>query len=156
MLSQIEQLVEKENIRELKYRYFRGLDTNDWAVFESTMTESCVGLYSDGDVSFENREEIVSFMKEKLSGERMLTLHHGHHPEIEILDENTARGTWYLEDTVLILDAATRLYGTGIYEDRYEKVRGEWKIAHTGYKRLFECVEPLDEKHAVLKNMFSQ
>ena len=33
------ELLEIEKIKQLKARYFRALDTNDWALFGSTLTE---------------------------------------------------------------------------------------------------------------------
>ena len=57
---------------------------------------------------------------------------------------------------ILDLSNSVRLYGAGIYNDRYVKSEGEWKIAHTGYARTFECVEPLGEHHNVMKNMFAK
>ena len=30
------------------------------------------------------------------------------------------------------------LHGTALYEDRYMKVDGSWKISHTGYDRIYE------------------
>lgn len=151
----MEELLEIEKIKQLKARYFRALDTNDWELFASTLAEDCPGSYSDGDLSFENRQGIVDFMRENLSGDRILTLHHGHHPEITLVDENHATGIWYLEDTVLALDAGIRIYGAAIYNDEYRKVDGEWVISSIGYRRTFECSEPLADGHAVLKNMFS-
>ncbi len=148
-------LLEIEKIRQLKARYFRALDTNDWPLFSETMTSDCIGRYSDGDLSFDNRAGIVDFMKKNLSGDKMLTMHHGHHPEITIVDENSAQGIWYLEDTVIALESSVRIYGAAIYNDEYKKVNGEWLISQIGYKRTFECVEPLPEGHRVLKNMFA-
>ena len=150
------ELLEIEKIKQLKARYFRALDTNDWVLFESTFTPDCPASYSDGDLCFPDRASIVEFMRENLSGDRMLTMHHGHHPEIEIIDETTANGIWYLEDTVLALDANLRIYGAGIYDDGYTKVDGEWKISRIGYKRTFECMEPIGDNHVVQKNMFAQ
>ncbi|MOA63940.1 hypothetical protein D3C78_1898390 [compost metagenome] len=42
------------------------------------------------------------------------------------------------------LDEQTLLNGSAIYEDRYIKVQGEWRILQTGYKRLLEMIGPLD------------
>ncbi len=147
-------LFEIEKIKQLKARYFRALDTNDWALFSATLAENCTAEYSDGDLCFESRDGIVHFMRENLSGDRILTMHHGHHPEIEIIDDNTATGIWYLEDTVLALDVGMRIYGAAIYSDQYRKEGGDWVISHTGYRRTFECAEPLDKTHSVVKNMF--
>ena len=149
------ELLEKDQILQLKARYFRGLDTKDWDLFAATMTDDVAGRYSDGQLSFDGKEPLVSFMKENLSIATVVTMHHGHHPEIVINDDgNTASGVWYLQDMVIDLVGKTRLYGAAIYSDEYRKVDGEWKISKTGYSRTFEFVEPLSDKHVVLQSMF--
>lgn len=119
------------------------------------MSADCTGGYNSGKLSFDKRDDIVSFMRENLSGEKVLTLHQGHQPEIEIIDENSARGSWYLQDVVIQLEAGVRIDGSALYEDRYRKEDGEWKICATGYKRIFEAVEPLGEGHMITENMFA-
>lgn len=149
------ELLEIEKIKQLKARYFRALDTNDWALFADTLSEDCVARYSGGEYSFDGRDTIVGFMAEHMSGDKFLSMHNGHHPEIELTSELTADGIWYLEDTVILLEAGTRMYGAGIYADKYVKVNDEWKISETGYERIFECVEQLGDNHVVTANMFS-
>ena len=137
----MEILFEIEKIKQLKARYFRALDTNDWELFAATLSEDCAGSYSDGDLSFVDRDAIVAFMRDNLSGDKILTLHHGHHPEIEIVDATTATGVWYLEDIVLALDAGIRIYGGAIYADEYRKVDGQWCITCSRVqKRGAECL----------------
>ena len=156
MQELVKELVEKEAIRELKARYFRGLDSKDWSLFSSTMTEDVKGRYSGGKLSFEDRESLVQFMVENLSKGTVVTMHQGHHPEITIADDGeSANGTWYLQDMVIDLVAKTRLYGAAIYQDEYRKVDGEWKINLTGYSRTFEFIEPLTDSHQVLQSMFA-
>ena len=152
----MQEFIDKEAIKELKARYFRGLDTKDWELFGSTMTDDVKGRYSSGQLSFDGLEDLVKFMVENLSIGTVVTMHHGHHPEISI-DESgdTAKGVWYLQDMVIDLVGKTRLYGAAIYKDEYRKVNGEWKISRTGYDRTFEFVEPLGNDHVVLQNMFS-
>lgn len=152
----MDELLEVEKIKQLKARYLRGLDTNDWDTFAASMTQDCRGRYNDGKLSFDSRDEIVAFMRENLSGDKVITLHQGHHPEIEIIDDKHARGTWYLQDLVIHLEAGIRLYGSAIYSDVYRKVDDDWKIAETGYQRVFEAVEPLDAGHQLTQNMFGQ
>lgn len=149
------ELIAVEQIKQLKARYLRGLDTNDWTVFASTMTEDCSAQYNGGKLSFTTREAIVSFMRENLSGDKVLTLHQGHQPEIYLIDKSNARASWYLQDLVIHLEAGMRIYGSAIYEDAYRLEDGEWKICATGYKRIFEAIEPLGEGHSVTENMFS-
>jgi hypothetical protein len=65
-------------------------------------------------------------------------MHHGHHPEIDIIDATTATGIWYLEDYLIFVDTNSRLHGAGLYDDRYVKHADGWRIQHTGYSRTFE------------------
>jgi hypothetical protein len=151
----MKELLDIEHIKQLKARYFRSLDTNNWELFADTLTEDCVARYSGGEYSFEGRDSIVGFMATNMSGDKFLSMHNGHHPEIELTGASTADGIWYLEDTVIMLEAGTRLYGTGIYTDKYVKIDNQWKISETSYERIFECVEPLSKHHVVSKNMFT-
>ena len=151
------ELLEREKIKELKARYFRALDTKDWQAFGDTLTDDIQGRYSDGQLSFDGKEPLVAFMAENLSVATVVTMHNGHHPEIVINEDATqATGTWYLQDMVIDLVGKTRLYGAAIYKDEYRKEGGEWLICKTGYSRTFEFVEPLPEGHVVLQSMFGE
>lgn len=152
----MQQLLEREKIKELKARYFRALDTKDWVLFSDCLTEDIEARYSDGQLSFDGKEPLVSFMVKNLSSSTLLTMHHGHHPEIEINENATqATGIWYLQDMVIDLKGKTRLYGAAIYRDEYRAERAEWKISKTSYSRTFEFMEPLSENHVVLQTMFT-
>lgn len=153
----VQKLEQIERIRQLKARYFRTLDTNDWAAFADCLTEDCQASYSDGKYAFSDRDAIVKFMSGSMSGPGLLTMHNGHHPEIEIgEDGRTATGIWYLQDLVIHLESKTRLYGAAIYSDRYTlEDDDQWRISAISYSRTFECVEPLPEGHRVLQNLFA-
>lgn len=155
-MEKSEKLYEIEMIKQLKGRYFRALDTNDWTLFGDSLTEDCQAEYSDGELAFSGRNEIVAFMKQHMSTPTLLSMHNGHHPEIDLLDETHAKGIWYLQDTVLDLKGGNHLYGGGIYHDEYRKLEGQWRISKTGYSRTYECVEPLSEQLVVTKNMFQK
>ena len=128
-------LVAIEAIKQVKYRYFRALDCNEWELFATCLTEDCAAAYSDGKLCLDGRDAIVGFMRQNMSGADFLSMHHGHHPEIVLESATEARGTWYLEDTIISLARGTRLSGAAIYEDRYRCEDGEWRIAATGYRR---------------------
>ena len=99
-----------------------------------------VSSYGGGKYAFEGRDAILDFLIDSL-GPTMLTMHHGHHPEIDLTGESTATGIWALED--LEIDTANELTirGAAYYQDEYVKSHGEWKIRSTGYERLFEEIE---------------
>jgi hypothetical protein len=96
-------------------------------------------------------------MSQQMSGEHFLSMHHGHHPEIELTGEHTAKGVWYLQDVVMDLKHGWRLFGGGIYQDAYRReADGRWRISRTAYERTFECTEPIPAGQQVTANMFAK
>ena len=156
MVSTAEILYEIEQIKRLKARYFRALDVNDWELFESCLTDDCEASYGDGKYQFEGKKAIVKFMARFMSGDKILSIHNGHHPEIDVDAGCTrAEGVWYLQDTVIDLKGRSMLSGAGLYADHYVKKSDSWLIAKTGYTRTFEYVQPLGDGFKVLRNRFS-
>ncbi len=49
-----------------------------------------------------------------------------------------AQGIWYLQDRVIVPAADIEIRGTAFYDDRYRMAEEGWRIAHTGYTRVFE------------------
>ena len=137
-------LVEIEAIKAVKYRYLRAVDTRDWELLASTLTDDATCAYSSGKISYEGRDAIIAFLRDSMPVADMLTSHKVHHPEIDLHGNGTADARWGLEDVVIILSANLTLRGAAIYEDRMAKVDGEWRIAHTGYRRLYEEMEKRD------------
>ena len=129
---------ELEAIRRLKYAYFRNLDLKQFDDLGSLLTEDVTSSYEDGRTVLEGRAAIVTWLKEVLGDRGMVTEHHGHHPEITFTSETTAEGTWYLQDRVIVPSADIEIAGTAFYSDRYAKTDEGWRIAHTGYMRVFE------------------
>ena len=135
--GRMKHLEDMEAIKRLKYRYLRCLDRKLWDELAGCFTEDATTSYSGGKYSFQGREAIVRFLRESL-GPAMLSMHHGHHPEIEITGDSTARGIWALEDYLIMTQSNTGLRGAAFYKDEYVKVDGEWKIKSTGYDRIFQ------------------
>jgi hypothetical protein len=133
-----EDLVEIEAIKRLKYRYVRLLDLKEFDELEELFLEDATATYSDGTYSFDNRDGIMGFLRESLGSTTMLTSHKVHQPEIDLTGPDTATATWGLEDVVILADHRLTIRGAAFYSDRYEKVDGEWRIRHTGYRRVYE------------------
>ena len=136
---------ETRAIDQLKFRYFRFLDQKKLDDLEQLLTEDCDASYHGGRYSAPDRATMMAFLRASIGMPRLLTMHHGHHPEIELISDTEAVGKWYLHDIVLDVEDKTRLEGNGFYEDRYRKVNGEWKICHTGYHRTFDIKQPMGE-----------
>ncbi|MGH9029152.1 MAG: nuclear transport factor 2 family protein, partial [Acidimicrobiales bacterium] len=99
----------------LKYSYFRCLDTKRFDELGDLLTEDATSAYKSGELSQQGRDGIVAFLKESLSDPGMITMHTGHHPEIQLTADGEATGTWYLEDRVIMLAADLEIQGTALY-----------------------------------------
>lgn len=129
-------------VEQCKYRYLRCLDTKDWAGMADVLAAGCTASYGGGAYRFEGRDEILAFLTRTMGSEQVLSSHRCHHPEIEVHGDE-ATGRWALDDVVLLLEFDVTVRGSAYYEDRY--VRGDdggWRIAHTGYRRIFEEIQP--------------
>jgi uncharacterized protein (TIGR02246 family) len=149
-----------EEIRRLKYRYFRTLDLKQWDEYADTFTTDAVGHYGTkvyGDMEpLVGRDAIVEFMREKLSG-GIITMHVAHHPEIDV-DGDSAEASWGFEDTVIAPDFKVLIRGAGYYRDRYRReADGAWRIAETSYERIYEAMESLDDtpSHQLIANRWA-
>lgn len=132
--------IEIEAIKQLKYRYFRFLDTKRWDEIAGCFAEDATCSYDEGRYSFQGRDRIVEFLRNALGRPGVITMHQGHHPEITLTSETTATGIWYLEDLVVDTTGDTALRGAAYYQDEYVKVDGGWKLRSTGYRRTWEEV----------------
>src|SRR5262245_47228553 len=131
-------LQEIEAIKRLKYVYLRCLDLKQWSEMEQCFTEDATASYSDGKYAFAGRDKIMQFLRAALGGSNMITSHRVQQPEIDLIGAATATGVWALDDTVIDTKSNTTIRGAAFYRDEYVKLGGQWKIAATGYQRLFE------------------
>jgi hypothetical protein len=127
-------LVALEEIRRVKYRYLRCVDLKLWPEMAEVFTPGATADYGSPatgqPLKFGSRDEIIAFLRDSL-GPDIITLHAAGQPEIDI-DGAAASG-------IVIKGAA-------FYEDRYERGEdGRWRIAHTGYVRIYETTQSLDD-----------
>ena len=150
-------LNEIEAIKRLKYRYCRNLDQKHWDELGECLTEDCRSAYGDGHFSFDGRAAILGFLREALGPATRISSHRVHQPEIEITGPTTATGVWALDDIVIETEAKLTIRGAAFYEDQYVKIGGEWKIAKTGYRRIFEEMQSRTETPSLVitKNGFA-
>ena len=137
-----EDLVEIEQIKRLKYRYARLLDTKDFDGLNACFVEDATASYSGGQLSYDGREAIIGFLRKALGSTAMLTSHLVGQPEIQLTGPDTAKGTWALQDLVILTEQAMEIRGTAFYEDEYVKRDGSWRFKHTGYRRVYEEMGP--------------
>ncbi|MFC9788269.1 nuclear transport factor 2 family protein [Rhodococcus sp. NPDC127528] len=149
-----------EDVRQLKYRYFRTLDLKLWDEFADTLAEDVVAEYGThaltDPLAFEGREALAGFMRQTL-GPSITTVHVASHPEITVTGDS-AVGSWCFEDTVIVPDANSQIRGAGYYRDAYRRDRdGRWRITRTSYTRIYESLISLDDmpSHRFLSHMWA-
>jgi uncharacterized protein (TIGR02246 family) len=123
-----------EAIRQLKARYFRTMDTKDWKGMREVFCDDVVvDTTSSGGGVVEGADEFIAFLSEALRD--VITVHHGHMPELELTGPATAKGIWAMED-FLRWPNGTELRGYGHYHETYEKQRDGWRIKRLTLTRL--------------------
>ena len=142
-MDALERLVAIEDIKQLKARYWRGVDSKDAQLWRSVFTDDAViDFRAEGGDPNRPLVDVDTFVPAalgKLKG--VTTAHHGHSPEIEVLSPEEARGVWPLEDN-LWADSEmskmpfTHLRGFGHYHETYRRTAEGWKIATTTLVRI--------------------
>ena len=136
--QRIQRLEDLEAIKQLKYRYWRSLDTKRWDELADCFTDDVSVSYGEGRYAFDGRAAVMTFLTESLSAERgSVTIHHGHHPEIDITGPATAQGTWALYNYMFNQKENRGIRIGAYYHDDYVKRDGRWQIRRIGYTYLF-------------------
>jgi hypothetical protein len=139
----LQRLLDLEELKQLKARYFRALDTKDWDAFGDVFAREAVLEVPEAEMVVNGRAAIVEGVSGALVG--ATTVHHGHMPELELTGADTARGTWamfdYVEWPAPGGGAGLGLQGYGHYREEYVREDGRWRIARSRLERL--RVDPL-------------
>ena len=138
----IAELLALEAIKSLKARYFRTMDTKDWAALSGCFTEDLVADFRDAPGTLiHGREDYMTMIADVLKD--ATTVHHGHMPEITIDSATAASGIWAMEDIVEM--AGMKLQGWGHYHETCRRQAGHWRIASIRLTRLklVQAWEPL-------------
>jgi hypothetical protein len=130
-------LIELEAIKRLKYRYMRCIDLKLWDEIGDCFTDDATVSYDDGRWARSGRVAIVELLRNGL-GADVTSSHTVHHPEIDLTSATSATGIWALQDFVFNRTSSSSLHGAAYYHDEYRKVAHEWLIARTEYSRVFE------------------
>jgi hypothetical protein len=134
-----------ERIRQLKYRYFRAIDTADIDLLRGVLAEDVHIDYQGGTYRWQvdGRETMLAAVAAAFN-EHAVACHTGHHPEIEVLTPMTARGIWYLTDVFINLRDKLVTTGSALYRDEYVKLADGWRIRSSTYHRVYEIQETLN------------
>jgi hypothetical protein len=148
-MDESERLGAIEEIRKLKARYWRGVDSANGDLVRSILAEDCeldyVGCCIDPVSGIDHMPQMNMVMRGRaawqtgnLEEPRLVTVHQGHQHEIQVTSPTTADGIWSFSDRFFMPPGAPfeRLVGYGHYHDTYEKIGGKWLLKTTRITRL--------------------
>lgn len=141
-----QQLEDLEQIRRLKYRYCRCIDTANIAELRELFVEDASVRYQGGSYLFEaeGRDKILGALEYAFHADA-IARHTVNHPEIDLVSSTEARGIWYLTDWFLDLRHKIITEGSALYRDTYVKRDGKWLIQRATYERIYEIVTPFEQ-----------
>ncbi|MFC4595813.1 nuclear transport factor 2 family protein [Sphingobium tyrosinilyticum] len=134
-MSDVERLIAIEDIKHLKARRDRALDTKDWATYTAVHAPDHIS-HSDGETRRQgnvvNTDFVIRALHDKVS------VHHSHTPEISFETPTRARGIWAMEDNIYWTEDGENhwLRGFGHYHEIYEKRDGQWLFVFRRLTRL--------------------
>ena len=135
-----------EEIKQLKARHCRLVDTKDWAGWAETCLTEDFHLDSGGGVQ-DGRDIVVESVSNALRNAS--TVHHVYTPEITFTGPDTASGVWPMEDWIrLTIDGtAIAFHGCGHYREEYVRPDQGWRIRSSVQTRL--RVDPIEPDPAI-------
>ena len=148
-MNDVERLAAIEEIKQVKAKYFRGLDTGDGDLVRSVLAEDCVldyvGCCTDPSTGIDyvpSTNTVLRGREAWPAGQRVnmgfVSVHQGHTAEIKITSDSTASAIWSMTDRLHFPPGGdySVMTGYGHYHETYEKVDGTWKIKTTRLTRL--------------------
>jgi hypothetical protein len=138
-MDRLDRLEAIEEIRDLKARYFRLMDTRQWEALRDVFTADMQVVTPDGKVWMEGGDAYADSLKFGL--ENAVSCHQGLTGEIAVIDAENARGIWAMQDVITWTDRHPRegwkaILGRGHYHETYRREGGAWRIATLMLTRL--------------------
>jgi hypothetical protein len=136
-----DQLQDLEDIRQLKSRYFRLMDTQQWEAWSDCFAPDVFARYEGVpraaadqplDVECSGRDGLLAGVRGLLTG--AVSMHQGFMPEIRLTGAETAEAIWAMFDYVRL--PTCHFKGWGHYHEQYRRQAGAWRIQRIHLTRL--------------------
>jgi SnoaL-like domain len=142
-MTPTEKLLSIEEIRSVKARYCRFLDTKNWVGLAGLFTvDAVLDVKEDtGQEPFIGRDLLIEQIRRAVIHAK--SAHQVHTPEIELLGAHEANIIWAMQDRVVWdeghspLPGVKSITGFGHYHERYVRQEGRWLIASLKLTRLY-------------------
>ena len=151
--KRLQSLEDIEAIRQLKARYLWCCDRKDPKGVRACFMDGAVDIDYGVIGRFDRADALVKVFTDVGCHDYMVEMHHGANPQIELVDEATARGKWSLHYFLINTQTKGLTNLAGYYEDEYRKVGGAWKISRT--KFVATSTLALDISEGAAKALFA-
>lgn len=147
-MDALQMLLAENEIRGLKARYCRFLDTKDWEGLTSLfMKDAVLDVEQDtGNPPLHGRDAIIEQIRVAVM--HAASSHQVHTPEITLLSEGTAEGVWAMQDRVVWrpgkspIPGIASITGYGQYHETYHRSDDGWKFASLRLTRFHVDMHP--------------
>jgi hypothetical protein len=148
-MNELERLSAIEEIKQVKARYFRGVDTCDAGLARGTLAEDCVLDYTGCCTDPATGRDFLPAMNVVLRGlaswssdglgkSGIRSAHHGYNCDVTFTSDTSATVIWAMTDRLFMPSGApySQMTGYGYYHETYEKIGGSWKIKTLRMSRI--------------------
>lgn len=148
-MDEVGRLAAIEAIKQVKARYFRGVDTGNGELVRSILAEDCVLDYMGCCTDPATGRDYLPAMNIVMQGRAswssgglrdvgIVSAHHGHNSDITVHSSSTASAIWSMTDHLFLPPggAYTTMVGHGFYHETYEKHDGCWLIKTLRIERI--------------------
>ena len=148
-MDEVERLAAIEAIKQVKARYFRGVDTSDSALVRSILAEDCVLDYMGCCIDPASGRDFLPAMNIVMRGRDswtdggmsamgIVSTHHGHLGEVTVSSADSASAIWPMTDRLFLPPGGefSLVMGYGYYHETYVRTGGEWQIRTLRIERL--------------------
>jgi len=129
--ARLRALEDLEALRRLKARYFSCCDQKDPQGMRDCFAPGQVEIDYGQIGVFDDRDQLVEVFERLGCHEHIVEMHHGVNPQLALVDDGHASGSWGLHYQQINTLERTLTQLGAYYEDEYRKVGGAWKIAKT-------------------------
>ena len=105
-------LVHVENIKQLRKHGTSGIvDSKQWDALRDVFTNDVLFYFESPTPAIDSADSFVAFISQRLA--TAVSVHHGHMPEISIIDDSNATGVWAMSNWVDDPDHGRAFQGYG-------------------------------------------
>ena len=129
--EQLWKLRDYEEIRALKARYLFACDNKDPKGMRDCFADGRVHIDYGVIGVFDSADKLVELFTKLACHDHIIEMHHGSNPQIQVLEDGTAKARWSLHYQQINTQTRTLTQLGAYYDDKYRKIHGEWKIVDT-------------------------